>query len=453
MKCSQLAILLILLAFTTNAQQPEKLESIVGIVGERIVLKSDIETAYEDAKRQNPSLPASTKCDILEQTLGQKILAEQADRDSLEVSDEEVEGVLNNRIRSFIERFASEKKLEEVSGKTIYQLKDEYRPVFLEQIKADRMQQQLMSQVKITPQEVRAFYSKIPQDSLPYYPSMVELGQIIFMPKIAPEVEEYARKKLDDIRKDIVEGKSSFDVMAGIYSEDPGSRDNGGDMGFVKRDQLVPEFAAAAFRLQTGEISKLVRTEFGYHIIEMIERQGENAHLRHILVKPVVTSGDIKKTMLIADSVRAELMAGKISFSQAVKDFSDDKQSKMTGGIVTNPYTGSTFLELDQLDAEATLAIQDLKVKQYAQPHEYKTPAGDKTVRLIYLRDRTAPHKANLEDDYFKIQEVALGQKQNEFLFDWLTKQIPTFYIKVDDEYKECPNVRKWINASSSVKK
>lgn len=431
------------------AQQPQKLEKIVGIVGDRIVLQSDIETAYLDAQKQDPSIKPTAKCDILEQTLGQKILAEQAERDSLMVSDEEVEGVLENRIRSFVERFGSEKKLEEVSGKTVYQLKDEYRPVFREQLKAERMQQQLMSQVKITPQEVRAFYAEMPKDSLPFYPSTVEIGQIIMAPKIDKEVEEYARKKLQGIRKDIVEGKSDFDVMAGIYSEDPGSRDNGGDLGLVTREQMVPAFSAAAFRLKTGEISKIVKTEFGYHIIEMVARQGENANLRHILIKPLVTSGDVKKTKGIADSLRAELMAGKINFSRGVKDFSSDKQSKLTGGIVTNPYTGSTFLEMSQLDPAATLALKDLKVGQYSQPHEYQTPTGDKTVRIIYLRSQTEPHKANLEDDYGKIQGVALAQKQNKFLFEWLQKKIPTFYVKVAKEYHDCPNVSKWVKAAT----
>ena len=449
MKHYFLFLVFCLAPFLGKAQQPSKLESIVGIVGDRIILKSDIETAFADAKRQNPGAPVS-KCEILEQSLGQKILAEQAERDSLEVSDEEIEGVLENRIRSFIERFGSEKKLEEVSGKSVYQLKDEYRPVFREQLKAQRMQQQLMSKVVITPQEVKAFYEKMPKDSLPYYPSTVEIGQIILAPKVSQEVEEYARKKLEGIRKDIVEGKSSFEIQAGIYSEDPGSKDNGGDLGLVTREQMVPEFSAAAFRLKTGEISKIVKTEYGYHIIEMVARQGENAHLRHILVKPLVTSGDIKKTIKNADSLRAELMAGKITFSQAVKQYSADKQSKMTGGIITNPYTGSTFLEMSQLDASATLAIKDLEVGKYSQPHEYTSPTGDKSVRIIYLRSLTKPHLANLEDDYGKIQGAALAEKQNEYLFQWLERRIPTFYIKVDKEFHRCPNVGKWVQAAAN---
>jgi len=437
---------------TTWAQGPQNLEKIIGIVGDRIVLNSDVETAYEDAKKQTPDLPESTKCEILEQTLGQKILAEQADRDSVEIGNEELEGYLDNRIRSFVQHYGSEKKLEQVAGKTVYQLKDEYRPVFKEQLKAQRMQQQLMSKVKITPQEVKAFYNAMPQDSLPFYPSMVEIGQIVFAPIISKEVDDYAKNKLQKIRDEIEKGEKTFDVQAGIYSEDPGTRDQGGDMGFVKREQLVPEFAAAAFRLQTGELSKVIKSEYGYHIIEMIERQGENARLRHILIKPIVTSGDVKISEKKADSVRAELMAGKISFGEAVKEYSSDKQSKSTGGMIVNPYTGSSFLEMKQLDAGAAIALQDLKEGEYSKPAEYKTPAGDKTVRIIYLRTRTEPHKANLKDDYNKIQEVALAKKQNEYLFNWLAQRIPSFYVKIDKKYQDCPNISKWLQ-SAQIKK
>lgn len=434
------------MAAKMDAQTPGNLEKIIGIVGDRIILNSDIETAFLDAQKQDPSLSEGSKCEILEQTLGQKILAEQADRDSIIISDEELEGFLDNRIRSFVNQFGSEQKLEEVAGKTVYQLKDEYRPVFREQLKAQRMQQQLMSKVKITPEEVRAFYDEMPQDSLPFYPTTVEIGQILFVPKVSFEVEEYARKKLDGIRNDIIKGTSTFDVMAGIYSEDPGSRDKGGDMGFVNKDDLVPAFAGAAFRLQVGEVSKVVKSEFGYHIIEMIERRGEVAHLRHILLKPLVTDGVVKLAEEKADSVRAQLMAEKLTFSEAVKEFSGDRQSKLTGGMVTNPYTGSTSLQIDRLDAETTLAIKDLKVGNYSTPMEFTDQRGDKMVRIVYLRSRTEPHKANLKDDYNKIQEVALAQKQNKYLFDWLATQIPTFYIKIDNKFHDCPNVKRWVS-------
>lgn len=445
MKQYLLFIGFLLFGFNSQGQTGGNLDKIIGIVGDRIVLKSEIELTLLDYKQQNSNLPENAKCDILEQVLGQKILAEQATRDSVVVSEDEIEGNLENRIRYFVRQFGSEDKLEEVSGKTVYQLKDDYRPIFQEQMLAERMQQQIMSVVKITPQEVKNFYNKIPQDSLPYYPSSVEVGQIVFAPKIDLEVLDYAKKKLEGIRKDIVEGVYTFEVSAGIYSEDPRSRDNGGDLGLVTRDEMVSEFSAVGFRLQNGEISDIVKTEYGYHIIQMISRQGEKAHLRHILIKPQITTADINKTIDLADSVRAELMAKKITFSEGVAMFSSDKQSKLTGGMLVNPQTGSTFLDMDQLDASTAIAMENLKVGQYSEPQEYTSPTGDKSVRILFLKTRTEPHKANLQDDYAKIQQVALAEKQNTFLFNWLEEHIPTFYIMIDPEYATCPNAGKWM--------
>jgi len=429
MKRAQLLLLLVFLTGNVFAQN-KNLDKIIAIVGENIILHSDLDIAVQDNKRQNPDLPADADCNILEQMLGQKILSAQAARDSIIVSDEEVEGNIDNRIRYFISMYGSEEKLEEVSGKTIYQLKDEYRPVFKEQMTAQRMQQQIMAEVLITPQEVKTFFNTI-------------------QPEISKEVREYARKKLVDVRKDIVDGTSDFEMMAGIYSEDPGSRDKGGELGPMRREELVPEFASAAFRLQKGEISDIVRTKFGYHIIQMINRQGEIAQLRHILIKPQVTNVDLKLASKKADSIRAELMAKKLTFAQAVSEFSNDEQTKYTGGMIGNPTTGALNLQMDELDAAAAVSIQDLDIGGYSQAKAYQTPSGEKAVRILYLKSRTEPHKANLDDDYHKIKQVALQEKQNKYLMNWLEQRIPAFYVRIDDEYAKCPSVSKWIQASA----
>lgn len=451
MKFKLTVILLLSSVLMSFAQEKNTLDKVVAIVGERIVLQSEIALTMVDMQRQYGSnMPDNVQCDVLEQILGQKILAEQAERDSVIVSEDEVEGTLDNRIRYFIQRFGSEEKMVEVTGKTIFQLKDEYRPIFKEQLAADRMQQQIISVVKITPQEVKKFYDGIPQDSLPFYPSAVEMGQIVFAPKVHPDVEDYARKKLEGIRTDIINGVNAFDVMAGIYSEDPGSRDNGGDLGYVSRGDLVAEFASAGFRLQKGEISDVVKTDFGFHIIQMMDRKGEKAQLRHILIKPQITSADIKKAENLADSVRAELMAGKMTFSQAVNKFSSDKSSKLTGGMITNPQTEETSLDMDQLDASMLLSLQDLEPGQYGKPSVYTSQTGDQSVRILYLKTKTEPHKANLKDDYYKIQQVALNQKQQEYLFNWLVQHIPSFYVKIDEAYNTCPNISKWMTKTQN---
>ncbi|HOZ52577.1 MAG TPA: peptidylprolyl isomerase [Chitinophagaceae bacterium] len=450
-----LIIQTLLLAFAVNLNaQTENLDKVIAIVGDKIILKSEIEMAFEDYKRENPETPESLKCELLENAMGQKIVTEQADRDSVFVTDEEVEAQLDNRIRSFVSQYGSEEKLAEVSGRTTYQLKDDYRPMFKENLQFQKMQGEIMASVKITPQEVRAFYEKIPKDSLPFYPSTVEVGQIVFRPDVNKEVEDYAIERLENIRKDITSGKSAFDLMAGIYSEDPGSRDNGGDLGVMGRDELVPEFAAAAFKLQNGEISPVVKTSFGYHIVQMVNRQGEKAKLRHILIKPLITEDMSKLALKKADSVRAGLVSGKLVFSAAVGKYSNDDASKMTGGMITNQQTGATSLLTEDLEPSVALIINEMKVGEYSQPVEYTdSRTGDKLVRIVYLKSRTEPHKANLQDDYNKIQQVAFAEKQNTYLMTWLEDHISSFYIMIDEEYANCTNIDKWLKASAKAKK
>jgi peptidyl-prolyl cis-trans isomerase SurA len=436
-----------MIAVKFDAQaQPENLDKIAAIVGDKIILHSEIEMAFADFKRDNPDLKETEKCKLIEDYMSQKILVEQAGRDSVIVSDEEIEGALDNRIRYFVSQYGSEERLEEMAGKTIYQLKDEYRNLFRDQLTAQRMQGQIMSNIKITPQEVRVFYDKVPKDSLPYYPSMVEVGQIVFKPAINKDVEDYAKEKLDGIRNDIISGTSAFDIMAGVYSEDPGSKDNGGDLGIMGRDELVPEFAAAAFRLQNGEISPVVKTKFGFHIVQMMNRQGEKAKLRHILIKPLITNDMVKEAEAKADSVRSIIMAGKMQFSEAVGKFTYDEATKITGGMFTNPQTNGSLVQTEDLDPAIALLINDMKPGTYSQPTSFTDPGGDRLVRFIYLKNRTEPHKANLNDDYSKIQQVALAEKQNEYLQKWIEEKIPTFYIMVAEEFKSCESVTKWIS-------
>lgn len=448
-----LCFVLFALLFQASAQS-ENLDKIAAIVGDKIILKSEIEKGFADYKNENPTASESSKCDLLENILGQKIITEQADRDSVFVTEEEVDAQIENRIRYFVNQYGSEEKLEEMAGKTVYQLRDEYRPVFKEQLQVQKMQGQIMSNVKITPQEVKAFYDKIPKDSLPFYPSTIEVGQIVFRPDINKEVEDYAMERLESIRKDILSGKTTFEERAGIFSEDPGSRDQGGDLGIMGRDDLVPEFAAAAFKLQNGEISPIVKTSFGYHIIQMVNRQGEKAKLRHILIKPVITEDMVKLVLKKADSVRANLVSGKLAFSAAVGKYSSDESSKLTGGMITNPQTGSSSLLNEDLDPNLALSINDMKVGEYSQPTEYTDPrTGDKLVRIVFLKSRTEPHKANLHDDYTKIQQVAFSEKQNTYLMNWIQQHIASFYVKVDPEYTTCNNIQKWVNAASKAKK
>jgi peptidyl-prolyl cis-trans isomerase SurA len=438
------SICLLFAALPVGFTQTQTADKILVAVGKsRIILKSELEVQLAQMRIQDAS--ANDSCRVLQQMIIQKILVEQAERDSLVVSEEEIEGTLDNRIRYFTQMYGSKEKMEQVTGKTVYQLKDEYREVFKEQLLAEKMQTQLISSIKITPAEIRSFFDKIPTDSLPFFPATVEVGQIVIAPPVSPELDEYARHKLEDIRKQIVTDGKNFETLAGIYSEDPGSRDNGGDLGTMGRTDVVPEFAAAAFKLQNSEVSQIVKTKFGYHIIQMVERKGEQAHMRHILIRPERTSADFQKALIKLDSVRAELISGKTTFQEAVGKYTTDESAKRTGGMITDPTTGSASLEIAKLDPGMVLMIDSMKLGSFSQPHIFNsTETGERSCRIVYMKSRTEPHKANLKDDYSRVQQIALSQKQSKKLEKWLKEKLPTYYVKIDPEYMKCPDMQLW---------
>lgn len=440
-------LLLQLAIYPAMAQTPQSADRIIAKVGKsRIILESELEQNFAQYKAENPDISDTLKCTLLHEMLFRKLLAEQADRDSVIVTEEEVDANLDMRIREYISMAGSQERLEQQMGRTIYQMKDDNREVIREMMVADRMKGQILSAVKITPIEVKKYFDKIPTDSLPYFPASVELGQIIIDPPASPEMDNYARTKLEEILKDIKENGKSFETMAGIYSIDPGSRDQGGELGWVQRGQMVPEFEKAGFRLQAGEISPIVKTEYGYHIIQSVARQTDKVHLRHILIRPERTSADYKAAITKLDSVRSELITGKVTFQIAVGKYSTDKAAKMNGGMITDQRNGSTKLQIKDLDPAMVLAIDSLVPGSYSQPQLFTNPqTGDKACRIIYLKERSQPHKANLADDYTNIQDVALKAKQIDKQNQWLQDKLPSFYLKIDKDYQTCPELLPWV--------
>ncbi|MGC4057673.1 MAG: peptidylprolyl isomerase [Chitinophagaceae bacterium] len=442
------ALIIALIPAAAQAQPAGQLDRIIAKVGKsRIILQSELDYNFAQYKTENPEMSDTMKCTLLQEMIFQKLLAEQAERDSVIISDEEVDANMDLRLRRFIEQAGSQERLEQMMGKTVYQMKDESREMIRESLVADRMKGQLFQNVKITPVEVRRYFEKIPADSLPLFPASVEIGQIVIDPPVSPEMDAYARTRIEEIRNDIKSGKS-FESMASAYSADPGSRDQGGDLGWVSRGQMVPEFEKAAFRLQVGEISGIVKTEYGYHIIQNVAREGEKAHLRHILIRQERTNADYKAALMKLDSVRAELLSGKTTFQLAVGKYSNDKASKQTGGILSDPRTGSSKLQIKDLDPAMVLALDSLQEGGFSQPQVFTNQlTGEKSCRIIYLKSRSQPHKANLIDDYSNIQEVALRQKQMDKQSEWLREKLPTFYLKIDKEYQTCPELAPWVAA------
>ena len=453
-KLFRINLFLVVLFACCNIYAQESADKIIVVVGRnRIILQSELELQVAQAKQQLPNFTDSMKCDLLQQMVIQKLMLEQAERDSVMVTDEDVDGQLDNRIRYFTQMYGSKERLEQMSGKTIYQMKEEFRESIKEQMVAEKMQNQVLENVKITPAEVEAFYKKIPTDSLPFFPATVEVGQIVVDPPVSAEMNDYAREKLEGIRKDIVEGGKNFETMAGIYTEDPGSRDNGGRYeGVTRNGPWAAEFVSAVFKLQNGEVSPIVKTKFGFHIIKMISRKGDEADIAHILIRPKVTTADYNKALATLDSIRGLLIAKKITFEAAVGKFSTDEAAKRTGGMIADPTTGNMELDMTKLDAGMVLLLDTLKQGNFSTPHIFVTDAREQSCRIVYLRNRSTPHKANLRDDYNRIQEVALAQKKQQKIQNWVTAKLPSYYLKIDQQYQTCQGLRAWKNGTESGK-
>lgn len=442
-------VLAVSLTSSVFAQQQKVLaDKIVAVVGNKIILKSDIDNSLTDMVRQGIEIPPNARCLTIEQTLGIKALVLQAEKDSIPVTDEEVESDIDNQLRYFISQYGSKDELERVAGKSIYQLKEDFKEGFRDRKLAASMRNKIVDEVKITPNEVRAYYERIPKDSLFLYESEVEIGQIVIYPKASRDAEEYAIEQLADYKKQAESGKD-FGTIASVNTEDPGSKSTGGryDINRSQKD-LDPTWLAKAFSLKEGQISNPFKTKFGYHIIQLVSRAGDDAVVRHILKVPQVTQFEMKGGVSKLDTLRSKLIAGTLDFGTAVNKYSDDESSKFTGGMMQG--REGSFLTIDQLDKDMVPMLKDLEVGAFSQPTEYTDERGKKAVRIVYLKNRTEPHRENLKDDYNKVAQRALEEKKESALETWFTNKIKTYYIKIDEDYKDCEVLDKWRQAATA---
>lgn len=445
-RISVLCALVLSSAFSSLAQQPAA-DKIIAVVGNKIILQSELGTHMFMGRREGEDMDDSVSCEILQNMLAEKLLVEQAARDSVFVDDAQVEGELDNRIRRYMQEYGSKERMEQYLGKTIYQIKDENRNVIKESLLASKMRETIVGDTKVSPEEVKAFFATIANEDLPLVPASVEMGQIVVKPEVDPELEKYAKDQLETIRKDIIDNGKDFGMMAGIYSQDPSSKDIGGEIK-LNRTDFDPMFTSSGYRLQPGEISPVFKSSFGYHIIKMVKRMGEEAVVQHILIRPEITSFDLQRTLTKLDSVKANLDSNKITFQAAVAKYSTDANSKMTGGMVYDQMGGS-LLPIENLDPQMALEVEKLKVGDFSAPQVFTDPqTGEKSTRILFLKSRTDPHKANLKDDYNRIQQFASSKKQMDRLMTWFAKKLPTYYIKMDDAYRSCTLLKDWYAAS-----
>lgn len=415
-------------------------DKIVATVGDKIVLRSDIDNMAADERRRQTHL-ATDNCYFLREIMQYKALILQAQKDSIVVSDDEVEIELDQRIRYFIRLYGGKEVLEQVAGKNIYKIKEDNRLLIKEKKLAEAQQYSLTRYLSVTPAEVRKYYDAIPKDSLRFYEAKFELGQVVLYPRPEPEIEKYARNELESVRKRITDGEISFETAARVYSDDVQARTGGGLMEYNRNDKEIPgELLSAIFSLKEGKLSKVVKSKNGYYLVQLISRNGDDITVRYIVKKPGIAETALNKTVAAADTLRTKLMSGLMSFAEAVDRYSEDTQSKFTGGFITD-LQGEPLLTLGQFEKDLALQMAELRPGQYSAPISFVDATGRKGVRILYFKRKTDPHVENLQDDYAEIAQRLLQEKKNKVLEQWFERSMSLYYVKVLGDYQNCHGV------------
>lgn len=413
------------------------LDGIIVKVDNRIVLKSDLDGLLAQAMANGQTNPERLRCRMLQNIVVQKLLLARADADSVVVEDKQVQSELDRRMAYFAAQIGSEQKLEEYYNKTIKQLKDELRSQVRDQLVAQKMQDQITGKVEVTPRDVRKYFNSIPKDSLPYYSTEVEIGQIVKLAAPGAAQKQNAIARLRDLKKRIQAGED-FGTLAKQFSEDPGSASSNGELGFFKKKELTPEYEAAALRLEPGQMSDVVESPFGFHLIQLIERRGDTYNTRHILLKAASSEGDLAETGRQLAAVRRRILADSITFAKAAKDNSDDRDTKNNGGLMMDGRTNSSFIALDKIDPAVFFTIDTMAVGHITPPLPYRTDDGKDALRIIWLKAKRPPHQANLKDDYQKLATAALNERKATALDEWFEKNKGSVFIEIDPEYSDC---------------
>lgn len=428
------------------AQNKQKVDGVAAVVGDFIVLDSDIDLMYIELQSQGVDTKNITRCELLGNQLEEKLFAHQAIQDSIVVTDEEINQYIDQQLNVMVEQIGSKQKVYEY-----YKKKDEqdFRSYFSEIIKMNKlssqMKRKIVDDITITPEEVKHFYNGIPKDEIPNIGAEVEIAQIVVKPVITKEDKQLVIDKLKAIKKDVLDGSSSFTSKAVIYSEDPGSSSNGGYYKINKKTQFVKEFKDVAFRLNEGEISEPFETDFGFHIIQVEKIIGQDIELRHILISPKVTPQAVKEAANKIEEIKSKIEKGEITFEEAAKTSSDDKDTKNNGGVLLNPRTSEPKFEVAKLDPSLYNQVNGLSQGQISQVFVDQSQQGSKFFKILKINKKTEEHKADFASDYLKVKELALTDKQYKQVAKWLTENIEKNYIKINGEYKDCVFTNNWL--------
>lgn len=421
------------------------IDKVVAVVGDKAVLYSEIEGQKLQARQQGITLTKEDESLILEDLMFQKLLLHQAEIDSIEVSEQQVTAELDQRIQYFAAQIGGISELEKFYEKSIEEIKDEFFEQIENRLKTQQMEQKITAEVGVSPKEIRTFFNKIPSDSIPEIGSKVSVSQIVIRPEVTYEEKKKIKQKLTDLRTKIISGELNFNIAAEFYSEDPGSKSQGGDFGWVTRGTFVPEFDAVAFKVPLNEVSEIFETQYGYHITIIEERRGEQFKGKHILLSFKVGDIQLSQTKTKLDSIQKAVLNNSIDWDNAVLKYSDDEQTKGSKGIVYNEASGSMYWDMRELDPQIFAGINKLKVGEISSPQLMQTRDGA-AYRIIKLNEQTEPHKANLKDDYQLIQNFALQNKKADVITEWTNTKIKDVYIKVDEDFNRDTFQYNWFN-------
>ena len=438
-------LFLLTILFGRGQNAGTSIDGIVAVVGKSIIMRSDLEKHFLDYKTQFKTIedPDEVYCSILENLVFNKLMVNQAELDSIEVTDEEVDYRLNTRIQYFLQQTGGDVKyIENYFHKSMSEIKKDMREMMYEQALIEQVQSSITSSITITPSEVNRFAAKIGPDSMPMVETSYQFGEIVKIPPVSDEEVADVKERLNSYRERVLRGEQ-FGALARLYSDDPGSASKGGDLGFVERGTLYPEFEAVAFNLKSGEISQVVKTQAGYHIIQMIERRGESIRVAHILIQPKPSTEEQVRAITYLDSVRNIIINEKLTLEEAAKRFSEG-ETKMNGGMVVNPYNSSLSFDRQTLDDATYTTINKLIPGEYSECVPFVNDDGVMAYRLIYLKEKVSQHKANLVEDYDMIKNAALEQKKYEAMEKWVLDKVKVTNMKLSEQYRYCPFVSKW---------
>jgi peptidyl-prolyl cis-trans isomerase SurA len=439
-----LCTLFVISLFSMKAQT--RIDGIIATIGKEIILLSDLEKTYAEytAQFSVKDDDEDERCTVFEHLVYTKLMLHQADVDSIVVTDQQVEAAINFRMNQYLQMTGGDARvIEKHFGKSMAEIRKDFRDPVREQMYVEEIQDKITSNITVTPSEVKAFVNRVGADSMPVIPATYEFGHILKTPKVSDAEIGEIKERLDGYREKILRGESKFEMLARLYSDDPGSASKGGRLGFVTKGALYPEFEAVAFNLKSGEISHVVKTRAGYHIIQLNERRGESIDVSHILLQPKPSAEEQVKAIEYLDSVRQVILDKKMDFSEAALAFSDDP-NKLSGGWVIHPYTLSTKFDKESIEQSTFVTINKLIPGEYSEPVVYVDDNGAISYRLLYLKSKIAPHKANLVEDYDVIKNAALEEKKSKAVEKWLVNKAKTTSIKIVDQYKNCDFVTRW---------